>query len=88
MPLEKEIKQEIIAKYRTHENDTGSTEVQIAILTKRIKDLTEHLKKHKKDVHTRYGLMKLVGRRRKLLRYLEQKNYKKYLSLKKELGIR
>ena len=88
MPLEKEIKQEIIAKYRTHENDTGSTEVQIAILTKRIKDLTEHLKRHKKDVHTRYGLMKLVGRRRKLLRYLEQKNYKKYLSLKKELGIR
>ncbi len=88
MPLDKEIKQEIIAKYRKHEKDTGSAEVQIAILTRRIKDLTEHLKRHKKDVHTRYGLMKLVGRRRRLLRYLERKDYEKYLSLKKELGIR
>ena len=88
MPLDKEIKQEIIAKYRKHEKDTGSAEVQIAILTRRIKDLTEHLKRHKKDVHTRYGLMKLVGRRRRLLRYLERKDYQKYLSLKKELGIR
>ncbi len=88
MPLDKEIKQEIITKYRKHEKDTGSAEVQIAILTRRIKDLTEHLKRHKKDVHTRYGLMKLVGRRRRLLRYLERKDYEKYLSLKKELGIR
>ena len=88
MPLDKEVKQEIIAKYRKHEKDTGSAEVQIAILTKRIKDLTEHLKRHKKDVHTRYGLMKLVGRRRRLLRYLERKDYQKYLSIKKELGIR
>ncbi len=88
MPLDKEVKQEIIAKYRKHEKDTGSAEVQIAILTRRIKDLTEHLKRHKKDVHTRYGLMKLVGRRRRLLRYLERKDYQKYLSLKKELGIR
>lgn len=88
MPLDKEIKREIIEKYRIHDKDTGSPEVQIAILTKRIKDLTEHLKRHKKDVHTRYGLMKLVGRRKRLLRYLERKNYNKYIELKKELGIR
>ncbi len=88
MPLDKEIKKEIISKYRIHEKDTGSPEVQIAILTKRIKDLTEHLKIHKKDVHTRYGLMKLVGRRKRLLRYLERKDYEKYIALKKELGIR
>ncbi len=88
MPLEKEVKQEIISKYRKHEKDTGSPEVQIALLTQRIKDLTEHLKRHKKDVHTRYGLMKLVGRRRRLLRYLERKDYQKFVELKKELGIR
>ncbi len=88
MPLEKEVKQEIIEKYRKNEKDTGSAEVQIALLTKRIKDLTEHLKMHKKDVHTRYGLMKLVGRRRRLLRYLERKDYQKFVELKKELGIR
>ncbi len=88
MPLDKEIKQEIIAKYRKHEKDTGSPEVQIALLTRRIKDLTEHLKRHRKDVHTRYGLMKLVGRRRRLLRYLERKDYQKYVQIKKELGIR
>jgi len=88
MPLDKEIKKEIISKYRIHDKDTGSPEVQIAILTKRIKDLTEHLKIHKKDVHTRYGLMKLVGRRKRLLRYLERKDYEKYIALKKELGIR
>ena len=68
--IQKETKQSIIAEYRTHESDTGSPEVQVAVLTERIRELTEHLKVHKKDFHSRRGLLKMVGSRRKLLRYL------------------
>jgi small subunit ribosomal protein S15 len=76
--MEKTVKQNIIEKFRAHEKDTGSVEVQIAILTQRIKDITMHLKKHKKDIHSRYGLIKLVGRRRRFLRYLKRKDFDKY----------
>ena len=75
-------------KFGTNENDTGNTKVQIAILTHRILELTEHLKIHKKDNHTRLGLMKLVGKRRRLLKYLERKDIKTYRSLIKKLRIR
>jgi len=83
-----ETKQEIISKFQRKEGDTGSTEVQIALLTNRIRHLTEHLKVHKKDNHTRRGLLKLVGKRKGLLRYLEKIDLEKYRSLKQELGIR
>ncbi len=86
--MEKTEKQEIIKKWAKNEKDSGSARIQIALLTGRIKKLTEHLKSHKKDVHSRYGLMKMVGHRRKLLRYLSRIDYKKFLELKKELGIR
>ncbi|RKZ23215.1 30S ribosomal protein S15 [bacterium] len=88
MALTKEKKQEIIKKFQIHENDTGSPEVQIAILTERIKYLTEHLKTHKKDYHTRLGLTKLVSRRKKLLKYLMNKDYERYQRIIKELGLR
>ncbi len=88
MPFEKEQKQEVIQKFGRHESDTGSPEVQIAILTARIKQLTEHLKVNKHDESTRRGLLKLVGRRRRLLAYLRRKNYERYLSLTEELGLR
>jgi len=81
-------KQEIIAKYGRKEGDTGSTEVQIALLSDRILHLTEHLKTHPKDNHTRRGLLKLVGQRRGLLDYLKRKDIEKWRSLKAELGIR
>ncbi|MBQ8761975.1 MAG: 30S ribosomal protein S15 [Clostridia bacterium] len=81
-------KKEIIAKFQRKEGDTGSTEVQIALLTNRINHLTEHLKTHKKDNHTRRGLLKLVGQRKGLLRYLEKTDLEKYRALKAELGIR
>ena len=84
----KEEKQAIIAENRAHETDTGSAEVQIAILTKRINDLTEHLKTHKKDHHSRRGLLKMVGHRRNLLVYLYNKDVERYRSLVKKLGIR
>ena len=83
-----EAKKEIIAKFQRKEGDTGSTEVQIALLTERIKHLTEHLKVHKNDNHTRRGLLKLVGKRKGLLRYLEKTDLEKFRSLKQELGIR
>ena len=86
--LTAEDKQEIVKKYGKDENDTGSTEVQIAILTERITELTEHLKTHKKDNHTRLGLLKLVGKRRRLLSYLEKNEIDSYRSIKKKLGIR
>ncbi len=86
--MTKEEKQQIIAEYATHEGDTGSTEVQIAILTKRINDLTEHLKVHKKDNHSRRGLLKMVGHRRNLLVYLYKKDVFKYRELISKLGIR
>jgi small subunit ribosomal protein S15 len=83
-----EEKQAIIAEYATHEGDTGSPEVQIALLTKRINDLTEHLKKHKKDHHSRRGLLKMVGQRRSLLKYLTKVDIERYRSIIKRLGIR
>lgn len=81
-------KNEIIEKYKTHDCDTGSSEVQIALLTDRIQYLTEHFKVHQKDHHSRQGLLKLVGQRRSLLDYLKKKDIKKYRTLIQELGIR
>lgn len=79
---------EIIEKFKIHETDTGSTEVQIALLTARIVYLTEHFKTHAKDHHSRRGLLKLVGQRRSLLKYLQKKDVAKYRSLIQQLGIR
>ncbi len=81
-------KKEIIDQFKIHEKDTGSSEVQIALLTTRIKYLTEHFQTHKKDHHSRRGLLKLVGQRRRLLNYLKKKDAEKYRILIKELGIR
>lgn len=86
--LLKEEKSKVIAEYVTHEGDTGSPEVQIAILTKRINDLTEHLKTHKKDHHSRRGLLKMVGQRRNLLNYVMKKDIERYRSIIARLGIR
>jgi small subunit ribosomal protein S15 len=86
--LLKDEKTAVIEQNRTHENDTGSPEVQIAILTKRINDLTEHLKIHKKDHHSRRGLLKMVGHRRNLLNYLQKKDIERYRSIIAKLGIR
>ncbi|MGB9749531.1 MAG: 30S ribosomal protein S15 [Caldisericia bacterium] len=86
--LDKKEKQEIIEKYKLHENDTGSPEVQIAILTEKIKKLSDHLKEHKKDHSSRRGLLKMVGRRRKLLNYIKEKDYDKYLQLLENLNLR
>ena len=86
--LLKEEKSKVIAEYATHEGDTGSPEVQIAILTKRINDLTEQLKTHKKDHHSRRGLLKMVGQRRNLLNYVMKKDIERYRSIIARLGIR
>ena len=86
--LLKEEKTAVIDANRTHENDTGSPEVQIAILTKGINDLTEHLKVHKNDHHSRRGLLKMVGRRRNLLNYLMKKDIERYRAIIAKLGIR
>ena len=88
MPLDAAVKQSIMAEYATHEGDTGSPEVQVAMLTKRISDLTEHLKEHKHDHHTRRGLLLLVGRRRNLLNYLQRVDIERYRSLIERLGLR
>jgi len=88
MPLEKDVKAGIIAEYKRGETDTGSPEVQIALLTQRIRDLTEHLKIHKKDHHTRRGLLKLVGQRRRLLAYLKKSDIERYRAVIAQLGIR
>jgi small subunit ribosomal protein S15 len=88
MALDKAKKEEIIAKYARDKNDTGSTEVQVALITERIKYLTEHLKTNKKDHSSRLGLLKLVGQRRRLMRYLKRKDLTKYNTIKAELGIR
>ncbi|MBQ7386404.1 MAG: 30S ribosomal protein S15 [Ruminococcus sp.] len=88
MKMLKEEKQAIIAEYATHEGDTGSPEVQIALLSKRISDLTEHLKVHKKDHHSRRGLLMLVGQRRALLNYLTKVDIERYRSIIARLGIR
>jgi len=88
MPLATEAKQELIQKYRRHEKDTGSPEVQIALLTDRINYLTEHFKVHTKDYHSRRGLLKLVGQRRRLLNYLTKKDTNRYQNIIQKLGIR
>ncbi len=88
MPLEKDVKASIIAQYQRGENDTGSADVQIALLTQRIRDLTEHLKAHAKDHHTRRGLLKLVGQRRRLLAYVKKNDIERYRELISKLGIR
>jgi small subunit ribosomal protein S15 len=88
LPLAKEYKSDIIEKYALHDSDRGSTQVQIAVLTERIKHLTEHFKQHKHDHHGRRGLLKLVGRRRRLLRYLQGRNPAEYRQLIDRLGIR
>ncbi|MCV7512685.1 30S ribosomal protein S15, partial [Micrococcus luteus] len=86
MALDPAVKQQIIKEYATHEGDTGSPEVQIAVLSRRIKDLTEHLKEHKHDHHTRRGLMGLVGRRRRMLGYLQKVDIERYRALIERLG--
>ena len=83
-----EEKTAIMAEYATHEGDTGSPEVQIAVLTKRINDLIEHLKVHKKDHHSRRGLLKMVGHRRNLLNYLAKKDINRYRAIVEKLGLR
>lgn len=83
-----ERKQEIINQYRRDEKDTGSSEVQIALLTERINELTEHLKVHKKDNHSRRGLLKMVGKRRNLLNYLAKKDVQRYRDIIAKLGLR
>ncbi|MCL2515364.1 MAG: 30S ribosomal protein S15 [Microbacteriaceae bacterium] len=88
MALDAEVKKAIIDEYATHPGDTGSPEVQVAILTKRIKDLTEHLKEHKHDHHSRRGLLILVGHRRRLLGYLQEIDIARYRSLIERLGLR
>ncbi len=86
--LDKEKKKEIIKKFKTHKNDTGSSEVQIAILTEEIKELTEHLKEHKKDFSSRRGLVKKLNQRRKLLRYLERDSFEAFEKIVKKLGLK
>ena len=86
--MTKERKQEIINTYKRDENDTGSPEVQIALLTERINELTEHLKVHKKDNHSRRGMLKMVGKRRNLLNYLAKKDAESYKALVEKLGLR
>lgn len=88
MPLPQEQKENIIKDFARHEGDTGSPEVQIAILTERIRQLTEHLKIHKHDQHSRRGLLKLVGQRRRHLRYVSRKDPETYRELLKRLGLR
>ena len=88
MPLEPDVKKEIIAKYGTKPGDTGSPEVQIALMTRRINDLTEHLKTHKHDHHSRRGLLLLVGQRRRLLDYLIKVDISRYRAIIEKLGIR
>ena len=88
MALNTDQKQIIIADYTTHESDTGSPEVQVALLTKRINDLTEHFKVHKKDHHSRRGLLMLVGQRRRLLNYIKDRDVKRYRELVQSLNLR
>ena len=88
MPLRKEVKQELTTKFGSDDQDTGSTAVQIAMLTQRINDLSGHLREHKKDHHGRRGLLTMVGKRKRLLSYLERENYEAYKSLIADLGLR
>ena len=86
--MDKNVKSEIIAKYKQSEKDTGSAQVQIALLTERINHLTEHLKTNKKDNHSRRGLLKMVGKRRNLLNYLSRKDLQRYRDIVEKLGLR
>lgn len=86
--ISKKLKKTLIEKFKEHPKDTGSTSVQVALLTERINYLTEHLKKHKKDFHSRRGLLMLVGRRRRLLNYLKRKNPQTYEQITKELNLK
>ncbi|HET7475307.1 MAG TPA: 30S ribosomal protein S15 [Dermatophilaceae bacterium] len=88
MPLDAAVKARIMTEYATNAGDTGSPEVQVALLTQRIKDLTEHAREHKHDHHSRRGLLLLVGKRRRLLRYLETTDIERYRALIKRLGLR
>jgi small subunit ribosomal protein S15 len=88
VPLDAAVKQEIMTEYATVEGDTGSPEVQVALLSRRISDLTEHMKQHKHDYHTQRGLLLLVGRRRRMLRYLESTDVLRYRNLIERLGLR
>ena len=88
MSITDDRKQEVIGEYRTHDSDTGSAEVQVALLTARVRHLTEHLKIHKKDHSSRRGLLKMVGQRARLLRYLKTQEWSRYAGLIKRLGIR
>ena len=88
MPLETTVKKEIIAGHATSEGDTGSPEVQVALLTRRIQDLTEHMKVHKHDFHSQRGLLLLVGRRRRMLKYLARTDIARYRALIERLGLR
>ena len=88
MSLTTEAKRELVAKHGRGDADTGSTEVQVALLTARINELTEHLREHKKDHHSRRGLLMLVGKRRRMLRYLERTDLERYRALVAELGLR
>jgi small subunit ribosomal protein S15 len=88
VPLDAAVKQDIISQYATGDGDTGSPEVQVALLSRRISDLTEHMKAHKHDFHTQRGLLQLVGRRRRLLRYLESVDVQRYRTLIERLGLR
>jgi small subunit ribosomal protein S15 len=88
VPLDAAVKQQIMTEYATGDGDTGSPEVQVALLSRRISDLTEHMKVHKHDFHTQRGLLLLVGRRRRMLRYLESKDVERYRTLIGRLGLR
>ena len=88
MSISREVKQQVIAEYATHEGDTGSPEVQVAVLTQRIKDLTEHMKEHKHDFHTQRGLLAMVGRRKRMLTYLKKTDIARYRALIERLGLR
>lgn len=86
--IKKEKKQQLVEDFKVHESDTGSTEVQVAILTARIHELTDHMRIHKKDFHSRRGLLIMVGKRRKLLQYLKSRDFARYQSLIQRLGLR
>ena len=88
MPSAKEVKEQVVNDYKLHDNDTGSSQVQIALLTQRINELTEHFKVHKKDNHSRRGLLKMVARRRKLLDYVKRRNIHEYHELIQRLKLR
>ena len=88
MSITKDKKQNLVSKFSINEKDTGSSEVQIAILSERIKNLTEHFKNHKHDIHSKYGLIAMVNKRKKLMAYLSNTNNQKYQEIKKELNIR